>query len=35
MQIERDIYDYKMALKTEHWKNVEEQKYKYQAGIIL
>jgi len=33
-EIEREINDYRTALKTEHLNNVEEQKYKYQAGII-
>ncbi|RUT78788.1 Na/Pi cotransporter family protein [Ancylomarina longa] len=33
-EIERTINDYRTALKTEHLNNVEEQKYKYQAGII-
>ncbi|MCT4602928.1 MAG: Na/Pi cotransporter family protein, partial [Marinifilum sp.] len=32
--IEREINDYRTALKTEHLANVEEKKYKYQAGII-
>lgn len=33
-EIEREINDYRTALKTEHLNNVEEHKYKYQAGII-
>nr|WP_320117831.1 Na/Pi cotransporter family protein [uncultured Marinifilum sp.] len=33
-EIEREINDYRTALKTEHLANVEENKYKYQAGII-
>lgn len=33
-EIEREINDYRTALKTEHLANVEEKKYKYQAGII-
>lgn len=33
-EIERGINDYRTALKTEHLANVEENKYKYQAGII-
>jgi len=33
-EIEREINDYRTALKTEHLNNVEEKKYKYQAGII-
>jgi len=31
---EREINDYRTLLKTEHLANVEENKYKYQAGII-
>jgi phosphate:Na+ symporter len=31
---EREINDYRTLLKTEHLNSVEEQKYKYQAGII-
>ncbi|MFA9371774.1 MAG: Na/Pi cotransporter family protein [Labilibaculum antarcticum] len=33
-EIERSINDYRTLLKTEHLNNVEEHKYKYQAGII-
>ncbi len=33
-EAERDINDYRTLLKTEHLANVEENKYKYQAGII-
>ncbi|MDQ1771741.1 Na/Pi cotransporter family protein [Labilibaculum sp. A4] len=33
-EIEREINDYRTLLKTEHLNNVEEHKYKYQAGII-
>jgi phosphate:Na+ symporter len=31
--IEREINDYRTALKTQHLNNVEDHKYKYQAGI--
>jgi phosphate:Na+ symporter len=33
-ETEREINDYRTLLKTEHLANVEENKYKYQAGII-
>lgn len=33
-EAEREINDYRTLLKTEHLANVEENKYKYQAGII-
>ncbi|BAX80108.1 Na/Pi cotransporter family protein [Labilibaculum antarcticum] len=33
-ETEREINDYRNLLKTEHLNNVEEHKYKYQAGII-
>ncbi|MCT4624391.1 MAG: hypothetical protein N4A46_12270, partial [Schleiferiaceae bacterium] len=33
-EIEREINDYRTALKAEHLINVEENKYKIQAGII-
>ncbi|MFA8433845.1 MAG: Na/Pi cotransporter family protein [Marinifilaceae bacterium] len=33
-EIEKKINDYRTELKLDHLNNVEEQKYKYQAGII-